>query len=736
MLLFKPLQVYSVYFEDNFENKDDSTWNYIEKSGSIVYHDGQVELSSNSGLFPELYSKKNIFSNIGDELEIVFKYNDNGLGVEYPPSGTGIGVGNTHVSAEHTFFQFAVWRDKANGPKLFINDFGLDKYGFCDYSTPYGEMEFLKILDLTLNRYDWNSLKIEYLKNNAYSIFVNGVLRFTTKENQCKPGLVTVGNPLQGANYWNGISIDKISYKKKYVVLNSKTIIIPGMGASWNEKAIVFNQKVEDSEWKMTPFVNNYEKLIKSYGKDVLVWNYDWRKPIKDIASDLGEFISKNIGPEDKFSIIGHSLGGVVGRYWLQNNIDDSRLEKVTTLGSPHRGSIDAYRIWAGGNISEDTDVASIALNVLLQLQKKNGENRVDTIRRFSPSLKDVSPTFDFIKKNGKVVKNILSVGSTGNDKLLTVSGTGFDTERWVKLGSRNRFEEALDWWPDGKILGYEYSDGDNAVLTSSSDFGNNKVLTGEHGDLPNVYLEDNQTNNLKNNWVFYIGSPAKLKIECAGKDDLVSEDFLVVKKENVDGCKLKIVATEDGVYHFVYGVNGVKKSWGYKESGIKIGEEVQMVIKSTDNSLIFEEKMVKSSLMELLSELKNNYKDSKGVDRAIKAAKLGNWKICLAEIFVFREKNPERKITNMVVNELGDLMMMGKGTKIGAEWWYQSNKIMAKVIDLFSKKVSIDVANSYALWLETKTDLDECYKAKNYSCVETKGLIDSYLFTEITFAK
>ena len=76
----------------------------------------------------------------------------------------------------------------------------------------------------------------------------------------------------------------------------TKIIILPGLGASWNSDAIVYNKSVGVDQWKMTPFVANYNGLVNGLkqnglkeNNDFYVWNYDWRKPLNEIVGPSSE---------------------------------------------------------------------------------------------------------------------------------------------------------------------------------------------------------------------------------------------------------------------------------------------------------------------------------------------------------------------------------------------------------------------------------------------------------------
>lgn len=48
----------------------------------------------------------------------------------------------------------------------------------------------------------------------------------------------------------------------------------------------------------------------------------------------------------DKVMIVGHSMGGVVSRYYVQQLGGDAKVDTVITLGTPHRGTYAAYLGW------------------------------------------------------------------------------------------------------------------------------------------------------------------------------------------------------------------------------------------------------------------------------------------------------------------------------------------------------------------------------------------------------
>ncbi len=68
-------------------------------------------------------------------------------------------------------------------------------------------------------------------------------------------------------------------------------------------------------------------------------------QPIEDMAEQLAERVEAILllTRREKVHIIGHSLGGLVARYYIQALGGDRRVSKCVTMGTPHLGTIAAY---------------------------------------------------------------------------------------------------------------------------------------------------------------------------------------------------------------------------------------------------------------------------------------------------------------------------------------------------------------------------------------------------------
>src|SRR5687768_5816192 len=74
---------------------------------------------------------------------------------------------------------------------------------------------------------------------------------------------------------------------------------------------------------------------------------YDWRKPIEDAAHTLAARLAVVIqrhGADVELSLVAHSMGGLVSRYFLESGVFGSapgwkNVQRLLTLVTPHRGA-------------------------------------------------------------------------------------------------------------------------------------------------------------------------------------------------------------------------------------------------------------------------------------------------------------------------------------------------------------------------------------------------------------
>ncbi len=284
----------------------------------------------------------------------------------------------------------------------------------------------------------------------------------------------------------------------------TKVILAPGMGASWNTDAIL-NCKLENysGDWTLAPFAESiYSPIINSLsqsGFDVTSFYYDWRKRIISHNDELEELLNNiSLQENEKIDFVGHSMGGLVGRAYLEEKGQNSRVNKYISAGSPHQGTALAYPAWYGGEIWNNSLVTKIAATLLLKRCGIKYPNKLTTLRQIAPSFQDLLPTYKFLRDSKTrqlkgVNTNSWLLGSdfpsNTNAQIATLSGFGFDTLSIIKVRQPTRKDQRMRLWEEGRPVGKEFStEGDGTVLNKSSKIENNTATNFEinqnHGGL------------------------------------------------------------------------------------------------------------------------------------------------------------------------------------------------------------------------------------------------------------
>jgi len=408
-----------------------------------------------------------------------------------------------------------------------------------------------------------------------------------------------IGLSAWSGSWRNGVEkwFDEIRVTTEETESAPSLIIIPGLGASWSTRAIVYDENVPLEAWKMTPFVNTYERIIKTaegsgytLGENLFVWNYDWRKPLSQIALNLDQFIQSEpaLDSSEKIDLVGHSLGGLVARTWVQSydNGEEKKANNLITAGSPHQGAVQAYQAIAGGKISEGASLGWTALQLLLQIKEGLFKTQAEIFRNAAPICYDLVPVFNFINRCGQEEINFMEIAYPNNflfqlnqeaDVLsfsrFLVGNNGSNTPEMIFVEDRSVIEEVLNLWPDGKPYKIAMGEGDNTVLKRSaylvggfepdleyplnhgeiisSPEAVEKIMTILGNDSPVIlgsdpYPEDSLL-------IFYLASPATLEVE-----GLIPEDddlqFVVIPNPEPRQYQATVTGTGGGLYRLFVG--------------------------------------------------------------------------------------------------------------------------------------------------------------------------------------
>lgn len=102
-----------------------------------------------------------------------------------------------------------------------------------------------------------------------------------------------------------------------------------------------------------SPLLEVYQPFLQfmaSSGVPVLLHGYDWRTDVATNGQRLAAAIEAEVGTKAKFTIIAHSMGGLVAAGAL-NRLSDAAVptvERLITCGTPWAGSFKALELFAG----------------------------------------------------------------------------------------------------------------------------------------------------------------------------------------------------------------------------------------------------------------------------------------------------------------------------------------------------------------------------------------------------
>lgn len=502
-----PKNVFSFFSEDFVGTSLDSNiWQEYSNSGQVIVGEGKMTLlrsTIRSRTFPYVFTKSNIFPESGPfSIEIRYRYLSAGN------FGDGIIISSENVpingvdpgSNIPAFITFIIWQDQPTGlsfQKFLCNTDGAE----CN------ELKLLKPFTRVPD-FDTHNIRIDYSDGGQYLVYLDGDTSpiYISGFNQKRPKKMWLGNSLKTGtvDFWSSFEIDYI----RVVPINLKypTILIPGLGASWDMGAILSG--TDGNNWTVPGFVKEYDGLISSFintkdpndtNRNLYVFPYDWRKPLSVLAERLKTYIDTNISAGEKVNLVGHSMGGLVARAYAQT-YGTSKINKVVTVGSPNKGVTEAYGVWEGATIWNDVWWAKVALELTTHFGANVGESSVQTIQRLVPSLRDLLPNYDFLKKDGLVIswstlsqKNLylsaLNQDVSQIDSLTTaIYSNDVLTNKIVNVIAPSEEDLALYRWIDGKPNNnpFETINGDGTVTEESAKgiFSNVIEGSGWHGEL------------------------------------------------------------------------------------------------------------------------------------------------------------------------------------------------------------------------------------------------------------
>lgn len=405
-------------------------------------------------------------------------------------------------------------------------------------------------------------------------------------------------------------------------------VLLPGLGGSWNHENMILGIDKPQSEWFMTPGIKVYDGLIETLknagyktdggNKNLFIFNYDWTQTVNSTSEELKTYIENVVkpSPDEKIDLIGHSLGGLVARTYIQNN-QENPIDQLLTLGSPLQGIPLVYYPWEGGDLSKSLPAwQRIAASLLLHLRKPGFTTNMEVIRTVIPSLKDLLPTFNYLKQNSQ--EKSLNQMSQKNDWLINLNNSlpthlisitnnlvGFfpnSTLRWINITSPNWLDKILCLWTDGKPENDEFDNGDYTVLAESAilseaniinleNIGHQELVTSNEGQQKIMELLNLKTSSIsgisanldyESALVFQIASPAILKIFDSQGNSVGYGDgkLMIVPNAQPDKYQVHLTGATEGQYNLYIGqITKEKDFWTTVSAPIKENDNLSYFV-------------------------------------------------------------------------------------------------------------------------------------------------------------
>jgi pimeloyl-ACP methyl ester carboxylesterase len=130
--------------------------------------------------------------------------------------------------------------------------------------------------------------------------------------------------------------------------------------------------------------LDTLEELGFKKKQKLFIFKYDWRKSNFDSAKELKRFVDDNeVLKGQKFSIVAHSMGGLVARIYINRYGGATGVDRLLTLGTPHLGSLKAYRMFMEG------------LSGLPRSMALASDEQIRSVIFSFPSLYELLPAFE-----------------------------------------------------------------------------------------------------------------------------------------------------------------------------------------------------------------------------------------------------------------------------------------------------------------------------------------------------
>lgn len=172
-------------------------------------------------------------------------------------------------------------------------------------------------------------------------------------------------------------------------------VIVPG---------ILGSEKVS-GQWKLDPILHTYDDLLDSLKtngfeseKNLFIFPYDWHRSNENTAKDLKEKVDKIIDDTkvSKVDLVAHSMGGLVAREYLEF-LDNTKVDQLITLGTPHHGAPESYLTWENGEGFFGFFGEILKMHLINEAKHSGRKDFKSYIKGYTPSVEELLPDYNYL---------------------------------------------------------------------------------------------------------------------------------------------------------------------------------------------------------------------------------------------------------------------------------------------------------------------------------------------------
>lgn len=145
---------------------------------------------------------------------------------------------------------------------------------------------------------------------------------------------------MMGSQLWLGN--ERIWPNISHIIKNPEILLYPS-SMPLEARGIVDEVVIIPNLIKMDQYNRLGDYMVEELGytreQDFFEFAYDWRQDVRLSASQLAEFID-GFQNHQPVTIIAHSLGTMVSRYYIEHRGGKNRVERIILMGGPHRGAV------------------------------------------------------------------------------------------------------------------------------------------------------------------------------------------------------------------------------------------------------------------------------------------------------------------------------------------------------------------------------------------------------------